>query len=313
MDKLSFATRSLLSVFALTLATFTAQAQPSQTFVSAQAGNDGNPCTRTLPCRNLTAAHSLVASGGRVLILDSGDYAGLVITKSVSIEAAPGVAAVVKNAATATLISVNVGSTDKVFLQGLYLKSTSATNTRGLLYSTGSLVSVSNCIVEGFASEGIRAATSGQLTIAQTTVRNNSTGITFSPLANGLLTVTIEGGSVEKSSFNGIFASGADNATLKLTVRETSLIHNLGAGIRAIAGVNNSNLECVVEGIVSFGNGIGLNAERSGAVMRVSNATIVGNGQGLQISNLANIFTRGNNTLEGNTTNGSFSEVYVTK
>lgn len=313
MNNPRFVTQTILAVVSLILTTFTAMAQPSQTFVSAKTGIDGNPCTLALPCRSLASAHSLVAAGGRVLIIDSGDYAEITITKSVSIEAAPGVTAVVKNPAIANAITVNAGSADKVFLQGLHIKGSSGTNLRGVIYLSAAVVSLSNCIIEGFSGEGIKVQASGHLTVAQTTVRNNSQGIFITPASSGSLTATIESSLIEKSNFNGINASGAANAALRLTLRDTNLAHNVGAGLRAIANPTNSTVECVVENSVSFGNGVGLIAERDGTVIRVSSSTIVGNGLGLQISNLGQIFSRGNNTLEGNTTNGTFSEQYVTQ
>ena len=313
MNNPRFVTQLFLLVTTLILTTFTAFAQSSQTFVSAQNGVDGNPCTLALPCRSLASAHSLVAAGGRILIVDSGDYAEVTITKSVSIEAAPGVAAVVKNPAISNAITVNAGSADKVFLQGLHIKGSSGTNLRGVIYLSAAVVSLSNCIIEGFSSEGVKAQASGHLTVSQTTVRNNATGISLTPASSGPLTATIESSLIEKSNFNGINASGAANATLRLTLRDTNLAHNVGAGLRAIANPTNSSVECVVENSVSFGNGVGFIAERDGTVIRVSASTIVGNAQGLQIANLGQIFSRGNNTLEGNTTNGAFSELYVTQ
>ncbi len=312
MDNPRFVNQIMLSVVTLILTTFAAFAQPSQTFVSAKNGVDDNPCTLALPCRSLASAHSIVAAGGRILIVDAGDYAEVTITKSVSIEAAPGVAAVVKNPAIANAITVNAGSADKVFLQGLHIKGSSSTNLRGVIYLSAAFVSLSNCIIEGFSGEGIKAQASGHLTVAQTTIRNNSQGILLAP-SSGSLTATIESSLIEKSNFNGINASGAANAALRLTLRDTNLAHNVGAGLRTIANPTNSTVECVVENSVSFGNGVGLLAERNGTVIRVSNSTIVGNGLGLQITNLGQVFSRGNNTLEGNTTNGTFSELYVTQ
>ncbi len=313
MNNPHFVTQFILSALTFILTTCVAFAQPSQTFVSAKNGVDGNPCTLALPCRSLASAHSIVAPGGRILIVDSGDYAEVTITKSVSIEAAPGVAAVVRNPAIPTLMTINTSSGDKIFLRGLHFKGSSSTNLRSILYSSGAIVSVSNCSIEGFSSEGIRAQASGHLTITQTTIRNNGTGVVVSPAASGPLNVTLESSLIEKSNFNGINASGAPNAVLRLTLRDMNLAHNVGAGLRAIASTTNSFVECVVENSVSFGNGMGLNAEREGAVIRVSSSTIVGNGLGLQTANLGQIYSRGNNTLEGNTNNGAFSELYVTQ
>src|SRR5580692_2275732 len=56
-----------------------------RTFVSA-AGNDSNPCTITLPCRNLQAAYNAAAANGEVDVLDPGNYGSLTITGPISIQ-----------------------------------------------------------------------------------------------------------------------------------------------------------------------------------------------------------------------------------
>jgi hypothetical protein len=84
-----------LSGFLLTLA-FTAdtraQAGRSATrvWVSAATGSDTNPCTRAAPCRDLSSAVGAVAEDGEVVILDSGGYDAVEITKSVQIVAPEG-------------------------------------------------------------------------------------------------------------------------------------------------------------------------------------------------------------------------------
>jgi hypothetical protein len=77
-----FVTQIVLAMVSIMLTTFTVLAQPAQIFVSARNGVDGNPCTLALPCRTLASAHSIVAAGGRVIV-DSGDYAEVTVTKSI--------------------------------------------------------------------------------------------------------------------------------------------------------------------------------------------------------------------------------------
>src|SRR6266571_7551654 len=68
-----------------------AAALAQRTFVSAASGNDANPCTRTAPCRNFQAAIAQTASGGEVIVLDSGGYGTVTINQSVSLIAPPGI------------------------------------------------------------------------------------------------------------------------------------------------------------------------------------------------------------------------------
>ena len=88
---------SILLVALVCAADARAQVGRSQTrtWVSAAAGTSTNPCTRDAPCRELSSAVAAVAEGGEVLILDSGSYDAVEITKSVQIVAPEGVHAVV--------------------------------------------------------------------------------------------------------------------------------------------------------------------------------------------------------------------------
>src|SRR5438876_10812064 len=51
-----------------------ASGSAQRSFVSANHGNDANPCTVTLPCRNFAAAIAQTMAGGEVIALDSGGH-----------------------------------------------------------------------------------------------------------------------------------------------------------------------------------------------------------------------------------------------
>src|SRR5262245_24438090 len=96
--------------------TESALAQSARVFVSAQTGVDGNPCTATLPCRTLAFAMLAVAAGGEVLVLDSGGYGPVTVTKSVSLVSPPGVYAGVTAAPGGVAVNVAVSASDVVVL-----------------------------------------------------------------------------------------------------------------------------------------------------------------------------------------------------
>src|SRR5437588_645215 len=52
--------------------TSVAAGSAQRTFVSANHGNDANPCTVTSPCRNFAAAIAQTAPGGEVIVPDAG-------------------------------------------------------------------------------------------------------------------------------------------------------------------------------------------------------------------------------------------------
>src|SRR5438477_9591417 len=96
-------------------------AGPAQrTFVSAASGDDVNPCTRALPCRNFQAAIAQTTSGGEVVVLDSGGYGPVTISQAVSLVAPPGVYAGISVFSGAG-ITVNAGPSDVVTIRGLTL------------------------------------------------------------------------------------------------------------------------------------------------------------------------------------------------
>src|SRR5688500_12418798 len=61
------------------------QALATRTWVSG-AGNDANPCSRTLPCLTFTGAIAKTAAGGEINALDAGNFGTVVINKSITID-----------------------------------------------------------------------------------------------------------------------------------------------------------------------------------------------------------------------------------
>src|SRR5437588_3023774 len=97
-----------------------ASGSAQRSFVSANHGNDANPCTATLPCRNFAAAITQTAAGGEVIALDSGGYGPVNIGSSISLIAPPGVYAGI-TAFSGDAITIAAGASDVVTLRGLTL------------------------------------------------------------------------------------------------------------------------------------------------------------------------------------------------
>lgn len=107
------------------------------------------------------------------------------------------------------------------------------------------------------------------------------------------------------NSVNGIFIKGVNG--VDATVKDSVAAGNgpAGTGFRAD---NASSMD--LEHCVTTDNNFGVTAQ-SGAVVRVSNSTITANGNGLFGS--GTILSRGNNTLEGNGTDGTFDGAVTSK
>src|SRR5260221_11254978 len=84
---------TILGIFlALPFLGLTAQAQA---FVSASSGVDVGACPLNAPCRSITYSLTQAAEGGTVNVIDSGIYDPFVVTKSMTVQTAPGVVAVI--------------------------------------------------------------------------------------------------------------------------------------------------------------------------------------------------------------------------
>src|SRR5262245_41410310 len=75
-----------------------------RTYVSG-LGNDGWPCTETVPCRTFQAAIKLTLAGGEIFVLDSANYGPVTIDKALTIVSEGSVAGVL--ATTGAGINVN--------------------------------------------------------------------------------------------------------------------------------------------------------------------------------------------------------------
>jgi hypothetical protein len=110
------------------------------------------------------------------VIIESGSYAGATIAKSLTIEAAPGTAAVVNGA-----INVTAGLGAVVVLRGLTVKDpTPTTKGPGITAPAGASLTLENCVVDGWggAPTGLAAiqVSGGVLHVVGTTVRNYGSG-----------------------------------------------------------------------------------------------------------------------------------------
>lgn len=319
MKKTRFIFTAAMLFVAFTIFTTVGQAQVSRIFVASD-GKDNNPCgSLDKPCRNLSVALSKVQSGGEVVILDSGDYQPLTINKAVDIVAAPG-AHPGMNVTSGAGILVNGGMNDVVVIRGLRIISQGGA--RGIHFQSGRALYVESCVISGFTplptdccTDGILMTTPSTLVVRDTTARSNFNGIRiFSALA-----ALIEHSQLENNS-NGLWAE----ETAKVTISNSQVTGN-GSGITAFinsassasgpAEINVENCRVVgnVQGIIATGKP-GDNAT-IWTLIRVSNTTVTSNGQGLVVGTAGSgrLFSRSNNTVEGNNTDGAFTDFFTAK
>jgi hypothetical protein len=289
-----------------------------RTFVAASNGNDGNPCSRPLPCRSFSAAIVQTDPAGEVIALDSGGYGVVTISQSVSLIAPAGVYAGITSTAGDGVI-VNAG-TGRVVLRNLTLKSAVMAANSGIHADSVGVLSVEGCTISGF-DYGIffaSATTTASLHVRDTAVANSSTmGIS---ITGGMgMQATIDSVRLQQNA-TGVYVSNAE-ATIRTSV--TSGIGNPGfwASTGSKVVIEESVATRHTTGFYASGGGVmimtrsaatsngstGVSAGDAGSTIYVSDCTIAQNDIGVLPFLGGIIKTRGNNTLQANTTDGAFS------
>jgi nitrous oxidase accessory protein NosD len=332
---------ALALAFAL-LSSAAARAIP-QTFV-ARLGNNANACTESSPCSTLGGALAKTDAGGEIVVLDSGEFGAVSISKAVRISA-DGVYAGV-TATVGPAITVNAASTDVVVLRGLTLNGKGGNY--GVDFMAGAALHIENCHIAGFSSRGIFFHAPGQLLVKDTYLRGNTnTGIYIS-LSSGAATASLEHCQLEKNSY-GVYVSAASPGTAKVVVRNTTAVGNgvTGAGYYATGTgvqltVENSaasygstgfyaidSAKLNMKNCTSVNNSYGVATASSGTkvclescglfnnssyglyapdgTVLISDSVLTGNGTGIYKAGAATIKSNGKNRLDGNTTNYALS------
>ncbi len=276
-----------------------AAALAQRTFVSAASGNDANPCTRTAPCRNFQAAIAQTASGGEVVVLDSGGYGMVTINQAVSLVAPPGVYAGISvfsgTGFSAAGITITAGASDVVTIRGLTLNGLGGDF--GIVFNSGAALYVQDTVFKNLSEEGVFAGTSASanVVVEDSLFSRSGFGVGLDASA-GTIRGTIEHCRFEDG--DGGVAAGPNSVAV---IRDSVASGNGGAGFEA----SSPGSQLDVENSLTTHNGYGLRSFTGN--VRVSETTIEENTTGVAEFIGGTITSFGNNRLAGNTTNGSFS------
>ena len=284
-----------LVVFCMSLPASAVHALANRVFVSARSGNDANTCDNILaPCQTFAGAVTKLNPGGEAIVLDSGGYGPVTITKSLTIEAPPGVTAFI-HPPSGDAVTISAGATDTVVLRGLVLNGGPGRGIFGNIFGT---LHVENCVISGFTDEGIRANSAGSSVFVKDTIsRKNSLGVW---LSNGR--VSIDHCRFEGNASDGVLADGAD-----VTVRDSVSAGNGLDGFHAVSeGSENAILnvyECLStnngrSGLRSLSSGTGFVIARAANSSLSENLSVgldnAGGGGTVTFESLGNNFAAGN-------------------
>src|SRR4030095_15000029 len=199
-----------------------------RTFVSG-FGSDANSCALSAPCRGFGTALINTDPSAEIFVLDSAGYGPVTIDKSVSIVAPDGVyAGITVFSGDGVIIS---GSGIDVVLRGLTINGQGGN--RGILYTFGASLRISNCVVSHMSGHGVAVGWGGQVTIEDSVIRDNGfrgVDITLNP------NVTVTRTTIERNSGTGIVFNPSSTQA-RLTVTASDVARNSGVGI-SVAPIN---------------------------------------------------------------------------
>src|SRR6266498_1674541 len=273
-------TRITLSLFIATLLGIflhvaSAQAQLVRTCVSLATGSDANSasnCHCTTPCRTFAVAHNNTLSDGEITVLDPGDYGGLTITKSISINNDSGGEASISVSGGTTGIIVNAPSGGYVNLRGITIQGVGFGGGTGLRFNTGFTLTMENCAVRNHTGNGIDflPSANSHLSVSNTLVADNGgSGINIFPSGSGSVKVAFSRVEAYSNSLSGIIVNGfASSGTINATVEDSVAANNAASGFRVFSGAAAATSLVVVRS-VAFKNATGLSATGSTATLRV--------------------------------------------
>jgi hypothetical protein len=301
-----------------------ASAQATRTWVSG-VGDDVNPCSRTAPCKTFAGAISKTAAGGEINCLDPGAYGAVTITKALAI-----VCQYTEGGAVSTLgtngITVNALATDDVFLSGVDLEG-AGTGLNGIRFIAGRALHVKNSIIRKFGGSngtGILFAPSAasKLYVVDSAITDNGNGATGGGIriqptgASGSARVTLQNVRVDNNANSGFRIDTTANtaaAGISAVIDGGSFSGN-SDGIFVNTPVGNSSAVLLLRNaVVANNSATGISAAGNSTRIRVTGSAIHGNTLGLAFGGTGIINTFGDNVLEGNGTDGTFTGLALPK
>ena len=295
----------IATLLGLFLHVATAQAQLVRTCVSMAKGNDANSssfCHCTTPCRTFATAHNNTLPDGEITVLDPGDYGGLTITKSISINNDSGGEASITVSGFTTGIIVNAPSGGYVNLRGLTIQGVGFGLGTGLRFNTGFALTVTNCVIRNLTGNGIEflSSSNSHLSVSNTLVADNGgSGILVQPGAGANAQTVLSRVKAYNNSVSGIriqTGSGSTSTgTIKAIATDSVAANNGAAGFHLDSSAGFVISDFMVVRSVAANNGTGIAVGSGTATLRVGQSTVTGNA-----TSTVGVSSYGDNYINGN-------------
>jgi hypothetical protein len=304
--------------FAPVLSSAPAEAALSHTWV-ASTGSDSNNCDRPTPCATFSGAYGKTAAEGEITCVDSGNYGGITITTSITINCENAIGSdTVSGGNSFNIFNITTPAGAAVVLRGLDFNALGAAGSSGqaVIMFNGAGVLHLHKVRISYAlggAGGIFFNPNGAATldISDSYITDNGTsgtgaGIYVKPASGIQAYVSINRTQIENNYF-GIVADGNQGGIINGTISDSVVSGNIENGITA--STTSSNVLLLIDQTKVSGNIHGLVAGGSTAAMMVRNTTVTGNtAAGLFTVNGGALYSYGNNSVDGNNgNNGAFT------
>jgi hypothetical protein len=289
------------SLFTMALLFSAGPARAQNVLWVSATGNDASGCGQTTPCATFQGAYNK-GSVSQINCLSSGTYGPIVITTSLTIDCGTGN---VGNIVSGT-ITINASSAVTVVLRHLSLNGLGSAGNGILAFISSGSLTVEDCTVQNYTGAGIGFEPSsgrGLLQVSNSQVINNGFGISVLPENGQIASVTLNRVEVSGNGNTGLSLAAVGTGVVAGTMRDSLVASNATDGVLTSATqvfftVEESSI------IANLSNGI--HAFSAGSNLNVTASTISGNGTGIKATQ-GSIVSFGNNTLNGNGSDGAFT------
>jgi len=270
----------------------------------------GTACTLAAPCRTFQAAHDAAVAGREIKCLTPGDFAEVIITKSITIDCTDVGGAII---ASGHAVEVNTPGL-VVTLRGLDLQGVGLGPTAVDFIQNGEL-HVENCRIAGWQDGGLGkgiafhpGAGTSALFVIDSIVDNNGLstsggGIMVEPTGSATVSVVIQGTKVTKNT-NGIIADASGSTGPVQVQIKDSVIANNGTGVYAVSGPAPNFIS--ISNSMSVGNqyGVAAGGPQGGVILdrtTIQASTV----QAIYTAGGGVVFSYGNNPINNNAALGA--------
>jgi hypothetical protein len=268
----------------------------------ASFGSDANTATNcgfANPCRGFTAAHSVTDPNGEIVALDAAGYGAITITKSITLTSNSGFYAGI-SASSGNAVTIATAAV-KVILRGLNINGIGATN--GVSMTNGESLTIENCVISNFSSDGVFLSAPASVRISDTTSRGNARHGIYAE--NGAK-LDVSRSSMKGNGDSGVWISGDIASTnTSATVSDSIATSNINNGFVAVifTGPATASLAVTRSTVSNNGNlGVATQQNAGTVVLTINNNTLTNNSYG--IANISGTLeSQGNNTVRQNGTN----------